>query len=138
MKKGFSLIEVLIATVILSVVGIALLQMGSKNQKINRYIDQKSSIAHLASVVGFHHNINFNKTEKTLYDFLKSDYKIDNFDIKKMLEEQKVRYVEQKVATVDFGESNESEENQRTKRFDIKRASIIISNITANLYFLEY
>lgn len=138
MKPGFSLIEVMIATVILAVVGVALLQMGSKNQKINEYIENKNSIAHLTSIVGFHHDPAFNKTQKSLYDFLKNDYTIDNMEIKNLLEKRSVRYVEQKVMTVDFGESNESIENRDIMRFDIMRASIIISNITANLYFLEY
>ena len=138
MKRGFSLIEVMIATVILAIVGVALLQMGSKNQKINHFIEGKSSIAHLTSIIGFHHDPKFNKSEKTLYDFLKNDYSIDNSDIKSFLEKRSVRYVEQKVMTVDFGESNDSLENKDMMRFEIKRGSITISNITATLYFLEY
>lgn len=138
MKKGFSLIEVMIAVVILAVVGVALLQMGSKNQKINDYVEKKSSIAHLTSIIGFHHDPKFNKTQKTLYDFIKDDYSIDNMEIKSFLEQQSVRYVEQKVMTVDFGESNASSENSDFMQVDVKRASIVISNITASLYFLEY
>lgn len=138
MRRGFSLIEVMIATVILAIVGVSLLQMGSKNQKIDNYIERKNSIAHLTSVIGFHHDPKFNKTQKSLYDFLKNDYTVDNMDIRSFLEKRSVRYVEQKVMSVDFGESNESEESRDLMRFDIKRASIIISNITANLYFLEY
>ena len=138
MRQGFSLIEVMIATVILAIVGVALLQMGSKNQKIDHFVDEKSSIAQLTSVIGFHHDPKFNKTEKTLYDFLKSDYTIDNTDIKSFLDSRRVRYVEQNMMTIDFGENNESLENKDVMRFEIKRASIIISNITASLYFLEY
>ena len=138
MRQGFSLIEVMIATVILAIVGVALLQMGSKNQKIDHFVEEKSSIAHLTSVIGFHHDPKFNKTDKTLYDFLKSDYAIDNTDIKSFLEGRRIRYVEQKIMTIDFGESNESLESKDVMRFDVKRASIIISNITASLYFLEY
>lgn len=138
MRHGFSLIEVMIATVILAVVGVALLQMGSKNQKIDEYVERKSSIAHLTSIIGFHHDPKFNNTQKNLYDFLKNDYTIDNMEIKSLLEKRSVRYVEQKVMTINFGESDESIESRELMRFDIKRASIIISNITANLYFLEY
>jgi prepilin-type N-terminal cleavage/methylation domain-containing protein len=138
MRRGFSLIEVMIATVILAVVGVALLQMGSKNQKIDDYVGRKNSVAHLTSIIGFHHDPKFNNTQKSLYDFLKNDYTIDNMEIKSFLEKRSVRYVEQKVTTVDFGESNDSVESRDIMRFEIKRASIIISNITANLYFLEY
>ena len=138
MKRGFSLIEVMIATVILAVVGVALLQMGSKNQKIDQYVEGKSAIAHLTSVIGFHHDPKFNKTQKTLYDFLKNDYAIDNTDIKSFLENRQVQYVEQKVMTIDFGEGNDSLENRDIMRLDVKRASIIISNITTSFFFLEY
>ncbi len=138
MRNGFSLIEVIIATVILAIVGVALLQMGSKNQKIDSYVEQKSSIAHLTTIIGFHHDPKYNKTQKSLYDFLKNSYTIDNSEIKSLLEARKVQYVEQKVGTIDFGENNESTENRNIMQFDIKRASVIISNITASLYFLEY
>ena len=138
MRRAFSLIEVVIATVILSVVGLALLQMGTKNQKINAYIDKKNTIAPLVSIISFHHDKKFNNLEKTLYDFLKSSYVIDNPEIKAMLENQRILYNESKIASIDFGENNVSEGETETKRFEIMRSTIRYKDATSFLYFLEY
>jgi len=137
-RRAFSLIEVVIATVILSVVGLALLQMGTKNQKINAYIDKKNTIAPLVSIISFHHDKKFNNLEKTLYDFLKSSYVIDNPEIKAMLENQRILYNESKIASIDFGENNVSEGETETKRFEIMRSTIRYKDATSFLYFLEY
>jgi prepilin-type N-terminal cleavage/methylation domain-containing protein len=137
-RRAFSLIEVVIATVILSVVGLALLQMGSKNQAINAYIDKKTAIAPLASIVSFHHDKKFDTQEKSLYDFLKNSYAIDNDEVKAMLEERKIRYFETAVSTIDFGENNLSEGETPTQRFEIVRATVRYEEASANLYFLQY
>lgn len=138
MRKGFSLVEVIIATVIIAVVGISLLEMGTKNQKIDLYIDKKSSLSQYSSIISFHHKSDFNNLDKTLFDFIEKDYDIDHDEVKKFLKSEKVSYKEQEILTLDFGESNESEESKENMRLEIKKAIIFKDKIAADVYFLEY
>lgn len=138
MRKGFSLVEVIIATVIIAIVGISLLEMGTKNQKIDLYIDKKSSLSQYSSIISFHHKPDFNNLDKTLFDFIEKDYDIDHDEVKKFLKSEKISYKEQEILTLDFGESNESEESKENMRLEIKKAIIFKDKIAADVYFLEY
>ena len=137
-KKGFTLIEVLTAVAILSIVGVALLQMNIKNQKISEYIDKKTKLAQISSILGYHHTKDYTKLEKSIYDFIKNDYEIDNTEIKKSLDSYSVYYDEIKVKKIEFGESNESEEEAQTQTLDIMQAIGKKDDKTASVYFLEF
>lgn len=138
MRKAFSLIEVVVATVIIALVGLALLQMGTKHLKMDAYIEKKSAVAQYSSIISFHHNTDYNKLKKSLYDFLKDDYVIDNLEIKQMLDTITFEYTETKITSINFGENNETLEDKSLQSFDLKKATIKNSDITSSLYFLEY
>ena len=147
MRRGFSLIEVMIATVIIAVVGLALLQMGTRHQKMDDYIEQKSLVANCLAITAFHHDPTFNKTEKTPYDYLKNDYTIDHFELKQLLERDRFYYVEQEVGIVDFGdEMDESEgtngidtnnRERQTQSILIYRGTVKQDKSTASFFFLK-
>lgn len=110
MRKAFTLIEVLVATVIATVAGAGLLQMNSNYTKIFGRIQEKSLSSETVSLIGLHANIKYNKTSKTLYDILDKTYEIDNDDLRKYLKDQKFDYNENLVETITFGEDGAEDE----------------------------
>ena len=149
MRKSFSLIEVMIATVIIAIVGLTLLQMGTRHQKMDDYIEQKSKIANYLSITAFHHDPTFNKSDKTPYDYLKNDYTIDHLEIKQLLDRDPFYYIEQEVGIIDFGDegdgaTEEAEQERRVNTSDRQSQSILIYRGTirqhetaASFFFLK-
>jgi len=132
-KKGFSLIEVLVAVMILAVVGVALMQINVKNQKISEFIDKKTKLSQISSIVGFHHKTDYKKLQKSVYDFLKNDYEIDNTYIKQKLDSYKIYYDEKISGKIEFDNNN----SQDIKSLNIIQAIAKNNNKTTNIYFLE-
>ena len=111
MRSAFTLIEVLVATVIATVAGAGLLQMNSNYTKIFSRIKEKSLSSETVSLIGLHTNIKYNKTSKTFFDILDNTYDIDNDDLRKYLKNQKFDYKENLVETITFGEDGEKDED---------------------------
>jgi prepilin-type N-terminal cleavage/methylation domain-containing protein len=132
-KKGFSLIEVLVAVMILAVVGVALMQINIKNQKISEFIDKKTKLSQISSIIGFHHKTDYKKLQKSIYDFLKNDYEIDNTYIKQKLDSYKIYYDEKISGKIEFDNNN----SQDIKSLNIIQAIAKNNNKTTNIYFLE-
>ena len=132
-KKGFSLIEVLVAVMILAVVGVALMQINIKNQKISEFIDKKTKLSQISSIVGFHHKTDYKKLQKSIYDFLKNDYEIDNTYIKQKLDSYKIYYDERVSGKIEFDNNNSQDINS----LNIIQAIAKNNNKTTNIYFLE-
>lgn len=136
-RKAFTLVEVLVSVLILSVVGVALLQMNVKNQKISEYIDKKMQVAQISSILGHHHTKDYAKLDKSIYDFIKNDYQIDDIEIKKKLDLYTIHYEERQITTIEFGENNQSEDDLQTQSIKIMQAIGRKQNKTASIYFLE-
>jgi len=88
--KAFTLIEVLISVLIVSITAIALLDLQSSGIKLFNYNAQKEVDYKTASAIYSILDIKYHKTEKSLYDLIKTKYNISNFDIKKKLDSKKV------------------------------------------------
>ena len=112
MRSAFTLIEVLVATVIASIAGMALLQMNSNNTHLFKQIQYRSSNSESVSLIALHSDKKYNKTSKSLYDILDTTYDIKNDDLRKYLKDTKVDYNEKVIETITFGESESSEESE--------------------------
>jgi prepilin-type N-terminal cleavage/methylation domain-containing protein len=88
--RAFTLIEVLISVLIVSITAIALLDLQSSGIKLFNYNTQKEVDYKTASAIYSILDIKYHKTEKSLYDLIKTKYNISNFDIKKELDSKKV------------------------------------------------
>lgn len=92
MKKAFSFIEVISATILLSIVMISLLKIKSENiYKINRSIDLKDYIP-----LGIDLNDISNKNEYIRLDKL---YYVQNDDIRREFADKKVEIIDRKIKT---------------------------------------
>jgi prepilin-type N-terminal cleavage/methylation domain-containing protein len=105
MRGAFTLIEVLVATVIASIAGMALLQMNSNNMHLFKQIQYRSSNSEPISLIALHGDKKYNKTTKSLYDILDRTYDIKNDDLRKYLKDYKVDYSELLIETIKFDES---------------------------------
>ena len=105
MRFGFTLIEVLVASVIASVAGLALLKTNSSNTLLFTKLREYSHASEEISLVGAHADKRFNHTTKSIYDILDKSYDISNDDLRKYLKSTKYTYNETLVETISFGEN---------------------------------
>lgn len=102
MKRAFSLIEVMVAVVILSVVLMAVLTLSSSSFKINQSVSKKSEIFFPLATVALHQNIDYSNTHKTLEDFTKNSYRIDSDRLKEVLKSHEIFYLQEELDLMDL------------------------------------
>ena len=104
MRRAFTLIEVLVAVVIATIVGAALLRMSSNYLGIFGKMEKKERSSEILSLIAVHADKRFDKSTKSLYDILDNSYDIKNDDLRKRLKDTKVEYKEHLVDTITLGE----------------------------------
>ena len=123
MRKAFTLVEVLVATVIATVAGAGLLQLNSNYTYLFSSIKDKSVISEVVSIVGLHADVKYNKTTKSLYDILDKTYEIENDDLRKYLKDQSYDYNEHLIDTITFGEDELGEDKEEFSMDDTQETS---------------
>ncbi len=94
MHRGFTIIEVVIAVVILALVGTALIKNGSDGIEFLQRVHKKNEAIDMALIAANHRNPAYNHLQKPLEDFLQNSYLIDDMDLQKILKNQKFKYLE--------------------------------------------
>jgi prepilin-type N-terminal cleavage/methylation domain-containing protein len=111
-KSAFTLIEVMIAVVIISTVIMALIQMYANNIHIFSSLKAKTDITQYGSSLLENPEIGFEKKETNLYALL------DGFDVaddlRHHIKDVKVKVVYQEFQTIDLSEFNGDEEQNNT------------------------
>jgi len=120
MRSGFTLIEVLVATVIATFAGLALLQVNSSNTLLFSKLQGLSESSEELSLIGAHADQRFNRTTKSLYDILDREYDITNDDFRKYLKEVKYDYKESLIDTIVFGENDMDSETEALYENDLE------------------
>lgn len=140
-RKGFTLIEVMISVVIISVVILALLEMFANNTHIFSTLTQKSKINSYVSL--FIANPDYGLEDKKIsLDDLVSDFTLES-DLRRKLKETKAEIIYQELDTIDMREYEEEDsteisenENAGTESgfiFEIGKSSIKINDSSASL-----
>ena len=111
MTKAFTLIEVLVSVMILSVVGTGLLQISSNSKQNFAFLKEKSEFDRLASIAFIHNDKKYHHKDMTLFDFLRDDYTQINDDLRKYLKEVKVSYSHEEVSSFAPFEQSIDEQN---------------------------
>ena len=107
MKKSFSLIEVVIAVSILSVVMVALLQIKSDNIFLISKTNEQSKLNDYIQLSIDFEKIN-QENEEEIEEFLDKKYTFENDDIRKELKEIKVKIKEEKEEEDEMETSSET------------------------------
>lgn len=81
--------EVLASVAIITVVGLALLQIASNNTRLITYILEKKSINNVVSILAGHLGKTDNKSEKELYETIRKEFDIKNDEVRKDLKNVK-------------------------------------------------
>ncbi len=112
MRKGFTLIEVMVAVVIISVVIMALIELLANSSHNFSTLGKKSQINQYLSFFHSPSRYGFTDKEGTLYDL------VENFDIESELKQElksiKVDMVYQEVKSIDMADYNAEEETEES------------------------
>ncbi len=133
-KGGFTLIEVIVSVLLISIVGMALLEISSKNTRVISFLEKKREVPIALSFIAFHGTPDGNNLEKTLLDIIDADYNIESDRLKRYLESKKVLYKERSVDRINFGESEESEDSGMTQQIEIFRQSILMDKLAGDIF----
>lgn len=98
-KKAFTLIEVLISVVILSTVAVLLFEISTNSKNNFSFLQKKMDYSTLSSLALLHNDQRYHNSDKTLYDFVRADYNITDFEFRKYLKEQKLHYEHEEFTT---------------------------------------
>ena len=106
MSRGFTLLEVLVAVMIIAVVIGSLIKLFANNSYTFASVHQKILHTNTTSVLLGNEIYGYEKAKTDLAELVK-DFNIDN-DLRRELKNIKVEIVYQEVKSIDFGEAAES------------------------------
>jgi len=101
-KKGFILVEIIVSVMLLSFVGIALLQINSNQKKIYTLASKKLEFSRYISIVTNRHSIDLHKRDIDLYEFVKQKYNIRDEELIKILKETKIKYLQEYKSVINL------------------------------------
>lgn len=118
MRKAFTLIEVLVASAIISIVALALLQTHSHNTKLIRYMKTQYHTKELFSLVLLNADEKWHNSQKTLYDIIPKKFQINDDDTRKWLKDKSFDYLHDELSSIDLLETDLSEFVSSTNGID--------------------
>jgi len=139
-KAAFTLIEVMVAVVIISVVIMALIKLFANNSHIFSTLDNKSQSNQYLSFLISPSDYGLENKETTLYDLVK-EFDIED-DLRRELKNIKVKLLYQELDTIDVGEYEadvESQEEQTEEKasssmvFEVGKTILKINNSSVSM-----
>ena len=132
-RKAFTLIEVMIAVVIISTVIMALIQMYANNTHIFASFKKQAKINQYASVLISNENYGFKNKSIHLYDMVR-DFDIED-DLRRELKETKVKVIYKELRTIDMSEQDSDEEIQTSSGLvlEIGKSTIVLKESSTSL-----
>jgi prepilin-type N-terminal cleavage/methylation domain-containing protein len=109
MRRGFTLIEVMVAVMIISVVILGLLQLFANNTHIFFGLEKKVQNNQYLSAFLASQKYGFEDKKTTMYELL-SDFDM-NDDLRRQLKEQKVEVLYQELEVIDLSEFQADKED---------------------------
>ncbi len=91
-KKGFTLIEVLVAVVILSSVAVLLFEINTNSKNSFSFLRKKSDFIMLSSLPIMHSNYKYHNKSMSIYEFIKDQYDIKDNDLIDYLKREEVHF----------------------------------------------
>jgi len=125
-KKAFTLIEVMVAVMIISVVIMALLQINANNTHIFSQVKNKeTSTQYLSLLVGTKYGF---ENEKISLEELVSDFDLDD-DLRRELKHTEIQIFYQTLQSIDTSMFDESEKTEEDEDVNKENSSGIIYEI---------
>ncbi|MCH9813964.1 MAG: type II secretion system GspH family protein [Epsilonproteobacteria bacterium] len=118
-KKAFTLIEVLVSVVILATVAVLLFEISSNSKNNFLVLQKRIDYVTLSSLALIHNDQKYHNSDKSLYDFIREDYNISDYELRKYLKDRKVHYSHEEYTTFSPFSEGGSEQNQSILDFTI-------------------
>ena len=123
MKRAFTLIEVMVAVMLLSVVGWSVLQ-SQQGSAFTVQGNQKSFDTALFTMpVLLLANKAYHNKERTLYEFLRTEYEIKDQEVVDALKQQKVHYSQEEFEFIAFEQPEANTTHSRVSQEQIAQAA---------------
>lgn len=132
-KNAFTLIEVMVAVMIISVVIMALIQMYANNTHIFSSFKKQTKINQYSSVLISNDNYGFENKRIHLYDMVR-DFDLED-DLRRELKELKVKVIYKELQTIDMSEQDSDEEIQTSSGLvlEIGKSTIQLEESSSSL-----
>ena len=134
-KKAFTLIEVLVAVVILSTVAVMLFEISTNSKNNFSFLSSKASFTTLSSLPLMQHNEKYHNSDKTLFEYVRYDFDIKDDELRKYLKEKKVHYDQEEFASfsplsegADESKQMSEDKEENMMEFTVVFEKIIISD----------
>ncbi len=134
-RNAFTLIEVMVSVVIISVVIMAMLELFANNTHIFSNLDSKSQKNQYVSFLIANQEYGFEDKKRTLYDLVR-DFDLES-DLRRELKAQKIEIIYQELESIDMQESQEVEDEEETPSssmvFEIGKSIIKLPDSSSSL-----
>jgi len=110
-KDAFTLIEVMVAVVIISTVIMALLELTANNRHIFSVIEKKNGINQYLSFTLANSDYGFENKKTTLYSLV-SDFDLES-DLRRELKSKKCEIIYQELESIDLSDFDEKDKTNR-------------------------
>lgn len=128
MKQGFTLIEVIIAVVIISVVGLALLQMRGDTIRSLKLIETRMEVNKYSSFIFGTISKDLHGKNLEVYDYIKDRYFIKDDELIHYFKSAKYEYRQDEIYFLHFGENEDNIDNET----DIEESLVMDSSTDLN------
>lgn len=112
-RKAFTLIEVMVAVVIISIVILTLLQMFANNTHIFLSLKKKTQINQYSSFFVANSERGFEDDDTTLYRLIE-EFQLED-ELRRKLKEDKIKVIYQEIETIDMSEFQDIEEEEESE-----------------------
>ena len=123
-KDAFTLIEVMVAVMIISVVIMALIQMYANNTHIFSSLKKQTKTNHYASLLIANDDYGFHDKNIRLNDLVK-DFDLQ-LDLRRALKEIKVKIIYQELETIDLSEQESDTQSEASSNLGLEIGKSIL------------
>jgi prepilin-type N-terminal cleavage/methylation domain-containing protein len=137
-RNGFSLVEVVISVLIISVIGIALLQMNSNTIRSIQLFENRLKVDEYSSPIFLNIDSELHNKSQTVYEFVKSKYgTVNDTDLIEYLDKKELLYQQRELYFLHFGEDGElsmdsmnDSESGREVTSEVQKEGVLIEEVS--------
>ena len=139
MKKGFTLVEIIITVMIISIVGMGLLQTHSNSMKTLELINTRMKVNKFSTFLFGNISKNLHKKQRTVFEFIKDRYQINDDEIINYLKSETYLYTQNELFFLNFGENmddgddslfEKSSSKDKQVADEVKREGVLVEKIS--------
>ena len=135
-KKAFTLIEVMVAVMIISVVIMALIQMYANNTHIFSSMKKQTQINQYSSLLISNDNYGFEDKNINLNDLV-NDFDLEN-TLRRELKDRKVKVIYTELETIDISEQENDEDSEVSSSLGLEIGKSILQTENSSTALMRF